>query len=206
MFDYRAECDRRIDQFASYLKQGKGRSHEIAHGPCFIIFEERKPDANDGSAELAESKELELVTVAEAFGDTGSVGISDDPIVIDLPDVGWREDNSQNRFVQFSFERNWFCLDMPMETLFRPEAEQILRERTGFFYLRDRTEFTLYKEDVEGYDPFRKVYVYGDERSAAEDMAYIFFLVWKFPVDSRFYVTSAAFSGRHKWEKSYPIE
>ena len=141
-------------------------------------------------------------------GNTGcaALGIDDQTIFIDLPDDGWRADNSQSRYVQFSFEKNWFCLDMPLETLFRPEALQILRDRMGFFYLRDRTEFTLYDEDVEGHEPFRKVYIYGDERSAADDMAHIFFTVWKFPVDSRLYVKSAAFSGKHEWEKGYPIE
>jgi len=208
MFDYRAEFDRRIEQFASYLSRMHKRTHEIARGSCFMIFEDRKPSDADNYPELSESKELEAATVAEVSGDTGGValGLGDETNFIDLPENGWREDNSQIRFVQFSFERNWFCLDMPLETLFRPEAEQILRDRMGFFYLRDRKEFTLYKEDVEGHDPFRKVYIYGDERSAAEDMAFVFFTVWKFPVDSRFYVTSASFEGEHEWEKGYPIE
>jgi hypothetical protein len=63
---------------------------------------------------------------------------------------------------------------MPRQTLSRDEAQQIVRYRTGFFYLSDRKQFTLHCEDVEGYDPFRKVYVYRDESSAAEDMAFIF--------------------------------
>src|SRR5690606_32419972 len=116
--------------------------------------------------------------------------------LIDLPNDGLREDDSQNRFIQFSIERHWLCLDMPLQTLFRAEAEHILRDRNGFFYLKNRPEFTLTSEDVDGYDPFRKVYVYGDENSAAEDMAFVFFQVWKFPVDWRFYVKSGAFGDR----------
>lgn len=208
MFDYRAEFDRRVEQFVSYLDRMHERAHEIAHGPCFIIFEERKPSASGDEPELTEVKERELAIVTEKFGDTRNIvpDLGDEILFVDLPDEGWRGDDSGNRYVQFSFERNWFCMDMPLETLFRPEAEQILRDRMGFFYLRDRSQFTLYGEDVEGHDPFRKVYVYGDERSAAEDMAYIFFTVWKFPVDSRLYVKSAAFSGKHEWEKGYPVE
>jgi hypothetical protein len=40
---------------------------------------------------------------------------------------------------------------------------------------------------------------------AAEDTAYVFFKVWKFPVDSPFYVTAAAFSGKKQWERGTPI-
>ena len=96
-------------------------------------------------------------------------------------------------------------MDMPLKTLFRAEAEQILRSRKGFFYLRDRPEFTLKEEPVDGFDPFRKVYIYGDEESAAEDMAFIFFQVWRFPVDWRFYVKAGAFSGKKSWENGLPI-
>jgi len=71
----------------------------------------------------------------------------------------------------------------------RPDSPRPL----GVFYLRDLPQFTLREEDVEGHDPFRKVYLYGDECSAAEDIAYIFFKLWSFPVDFQFYVTAFAF-------------
>ncbi|MFG0335746.1 MAG: hypothetical protein ACF8TS_20490, partial [Maioricimonas sp. JB049] len=60
-------------------------------------------------------------------------------------------------------------------------------------------------EDVDGWDPFRKVYVYGDEEAAGEDTAHIFFAVWNFPVDATLYVTAASFDGQHKWEDDHPI-
>jgi hypothetical protein len=208
MFDYRTELERRIEQFGSYLGLMNGRAHDIAETSCFMIFSECKGEDTDNGNELAESKTLVREMASEGFGNEGLFGqiTSDEAPIFELPTEGWREDNSQKRFVQFSFERNWFCLDMPLQTLYRPEAEQILRDRMGFFYLRDRPEFTLYGEDVDGYDPFRKVYVYGDERSAAEDMAYIFFSAWKFPVDCRLYVRSGSFSWKHEWEKDDPIE
>jgi hypothetical protein len=205
MFDYRAELERRIAQFLGYLKLMYHRAHEIAEGPCFIIFEERRPRGSS-DASLVETRELALQAVQSAFAEFEFTGDPGDSATHDLPDEGWRGDDSQNRYVQFSFEKNWFCSDMPFETLFRPEAEQILRSRKGFFYLADRPQFTLKGEDVEGHDPFRKIYIYGDEQSAAEDMAFVFFQVWKFPVESRFYVTSAAFSGKHRWEQGVPIE
>ena len=129
----------------------------------------------------------------------------DDSATANVPNMGWRQDDSQNRFIQFSIEHDWFCIDLPRKTLHRAEAEQILRRRQGFFYLRDRPEFTLYGEDVERYDPFRKIYTYGDEDSAAADMAFVFFAVWRFPVDSRFYVSAASFNGKYQWEQGLAI-
>jgi hypothetical protein len=209
MLDYSQELARRIEQFAGYLKKMYHRAHEQVHGPCFIIFEERPPSHGPGDAELTEAVKPVLELVMAGFDDAGiaSITVTDDSPMIELPDEGWKEDDSQNRFVQFSIEKNWFCLDMPIQTLYRAEAEQILRCRKGFFYLRDRPQFRLTEEDVDGYDPFRKVYIYGDEQSAAEDMAFIFFQVWRFPVDWRFYVKAAAFGDKKTdWEDGTPLE
>ncbi|MDP9457726.1 MAG: hypothetical protein M3Q60_18600 [Actinomycetota bacterium] len=43
----------------------------------------------------------------------------------------------------------------------------------------------------------RRATVYGDEAEAAEDAAFLLFRAWGMPVDSRLYVTSAAFGGKH---------
>lgn len=209
MPDYSEELQRRVGQFAGYLKKMYRRAHEEIQGNCFIIFEEWPPTNGSDEAALTEAAKPELELVIAGFDDAGitNVTITDDAPLIDLPDDGWKEDDSQTRFIQFSFEKNWFCLDMPLQTLYRAEAEQILRSRKGFFYLRDRPQFTLKEEDVDGYDPFRKIYFYGDEDSAAEDMAFIFFQVWRFPVDWRFYVKAAAFGDKKtNWERGTLIE
>ena len=208
MFDYSQELERRIGQFATYLKKMHHRAHDEVGGPCFIIFEERPPSNGSVEPALTEAVKPALELVVAGFDDAriASVTMTDSPI-IELADRGWKEDDSQKRFIQFSIEKDWFCLDMPIQTLYRAEAEQILRCRKGFFYLRDRPQFTLNGEDVEGYDPFRKVYLYGEEESAAEDMAFIFFQVWRFPVDWRFFVTVAAFGDKQTdWEYGKPIE
>ena len=208
-FDYQHELERRIAQFDGCLRKMYRRAHEEVCGPCFLIFEEQRPDADSGKTDLAEAAKTELELVTAAFDTAGrsSIATIDEPFEVSLPDEGWREDDSQGRFIQFSFEKNWFCMDMPLNTLYRPEAEQIMRNRNGFFYLRDRPEFTLYGEDVDGYDPFRKIYIYGDEDSAAEETAFIFFQVWRFPLDSRFYVTAAAFGDKKSnWECGQRIE
>jgi hypothetical protein len=203
--DYRATLERRIGQFRGFLQSMNQRSHEVACGSCFMIFEERKPGEQSTPA-LSANRQRVLPRVLEAMGEVGLLDGPDEDRDIEFPEEGWREDDSSNRFIQFSFEEVCFHLDMPQQTLSRDEAEQILQQRNGFFYLRDRKQFTLKGEDVVGHDPFRKVYGYGDEKSAAEDMAFIFFYVWKFPVDSRFYVSAEAFSGKHQWEQSVPVE
>lgn len=205
MFDYRSELERRIAQFAGFLQPMYHRAHEIAHGPCFMIFEERRPEGSSDAA-LVEKRELALQSIQSAFGEFGFTADEDCSASDGLPEEGWRGDDSLTRFIQFSFENKWFCIDMPIQTLFRPEAEEILRYRKGFFDLADRKQFTLYGEDVEGHDPFRKIYLYGDDQSAAEDMAFVFFQVWKFPVDSRLYVSCEAFGGKHQWEQGVSIE
>ena len=159
MFDYRHELERRIAQFAGYLKAMYHRAHEEVHGSCFIIFSELPPHGGANDPSLSESVKPALELVVSAFDDAGinSITVTEYEVEFDFPDEGWREDETQDRFIQFSIERDWFCLDLPLQTLFRNEAEQILRSRKGFFYLRDRPEFTLKGEDVDGYDPFRKV-------------------------------------------------
>ncbi len=207
MYDLRGDRSYQSKQFTDYLKKMHQRAHIEGHGCCFIIFEE-SPDDDGSDEHLDESVELPMALVNDAArtADSGDSPLDDSMLIHAPREDFWQSDKGPKRFVQFSFERNWFCLDMPNNTLFKPEADKILRERSGFFYLRDLPQFTLYGEDVEGHDPFRKIYLYGDERSAAEDIAYIFFDVWRFPVDWTFYVTAAAFGDGPSWESDQRME
>ncbi len=201
MTDYKAEVERRIGQFHRYLEPMDRRAHEVAHGSCFLVFENQRPDEAPGR-QRKEERQPVLAAVAEVFGERGPQPGEVRPP--DLPDEGWREEDSPVRFVQFSFEEHWFCMDLPRDVLSFPEAMEMLWYRTGFFYLRDKPQFTLHGEP-EGHDPFRKIYVYGDEEEAAEDAAFLFFRAWEMPVDTRLYVTSAAFGGEHVWERGTPL-
>lgn len=208
MFDYRQELERRVGQFAGYLKKMHHRAHEEVCGSCFIVFKDSPPANGAGDEALTEAATPALELVVAAFDEAriNCATMTDELSFDKLPDERWREDNSQRRFIQFAFARDWFCLDMPIQTLYQAEAEQILGSRSGFFYLRDRPQFTLNEEDVDGYDPFRKIYLYGDEGSAAEDMAFIFFQVWRFPVDWQFFVRAAAFGDKPSdWENGTPM-
>ena len=197
------ELKRRTEQFVHYLKLMQRRQKKITESNSYIIFEERLDTDNPGCEQLTESKAL----VYHAALDVAGWNISgDEAVVTDLPDEGWRGDDSSSRFIQFSFNPRYFDIDIPNVTLWRAEAEIILRRRSGFFYVTENRQFEHPEEEADRYNPLRKVYVYGDQRAAAEDMAYVFFNVWKFPVDWRFYVTAAAFYKKTKWEKGFPID
>jgi hypothetical protein len=201
LLDYRAELERRITQFRHHLAPMDYRAHEEAQGPCYLIFENQHPDGGFGG-EAEEVRQPALAAMAEAFG--GSAPEPGEPELPDLPEEGWREEGERIRFVQFSFERDWFCMDLPRQTLSFDEAMELVWYRRGFFYLRDKPQFTL-KGEPEGYDPFRRVYLYGEEGQAAEDTAFVIFRAWGLPVDSRLYVTAAAFGGGHAWERGTPL-
>jgi hypothetical protein len=204
MPDFHEELERRTEQFRHYLELMRQRHGEIAQGNCFIIFEECL-DLNDRDArQLAASKALVYQASLEVGGWDNAADFGEN-IVADLPTEGWKGDDSSCRFIQFSFNPRYFDLDIPNTTLFRAEAEIILRRRSGFFYVKDDRRFEHPKENVDRFNPLRKIFVPGDERSAAEEMAFVFFNVWKFPVDWRFYVTAAAFHEKTDWEKGFPI-
>ena len=206
MSDFHEELERRIEQFRRYLELMRQRRTGLTERNCYIIFEDRLDTDDPNARKLTESKALVYQTTLEvACWDSTST--LDETIAIDLPDEGWRGDESQLRFIQFKFNEKTIDMDIPNTTLYRAEADIILRRRLGFFYLKDSQIEHRDKPDVvERFNPLRKLFIFGDERSAAEDMAYVWFNVWKFPVDWRFYMTAAAFQEKTNWEKGFPIE
>ena len=205
MPDFHEELERRTEQFRHYLSLMVPRRSKLTEGNCFMIFEERFDTDDPGSKELSESKQLVHQSSVEVGG-WASETVFDDNSVVDLPAEGWKGDESSPRFIQFSFNPRYFDLDIPNTTLFRAEAEIILQRRSGFFYVKENRQFEHPAENVDCFNPIRKVFVHGDERSAAEDMAFVWFFVWKFPVDWRFYVTSSSFHDGVSWEHGIPIE
>ena len=84
MFDYRGELERRITQFAGFLRPMNHRAHEIAQGPCYMIFEERRPEGSSDAA-LVEKRELALHAVQSAFGEFGLTADENDSASYGLP-------------------------------------------------------------------------------------------------------------------------
>ncbi len=81
---------------------------------------------------------------------------------------------------------------------------EVLWYRRGFFYGRERYR-DIPRKEIDDFDPFRKFYLYGDEKQAAEDTAFAFFRVWALPVNTRLYVSAASFYTEHRWERGVPI-
>ncbi len=209
MSDYRAELDRRIAQFRQYLELMQQRRRGLGSEDCFIIFDDREDPDGPAADHLRESETLVRESVLEGLvwdGGTGSASL-EEAVVVDLPEEGWRGDDSQLRFIQFRFNERSFDLDIPNTTLYRAEAEVILRRRSGFFHAVERLdlEHPTNRDITRRFSPLRKMYVNGDESSAAEDMAFVWFSVWRFPVDWTFFVTAAGFHGATDWEKGVPL-
>jgi hypothetical protein len=106
--------------------------------------------------------------------------------------------------------RQTFCVDLPNNTIFEPEVARLMRERSGFFFLRNRRSpwmsFESWQKAVREWNPLGKEYLNADTRSAAEDMAYIVFELWRFPLDWQLYYRSCSFgSRRRKWAKDGPV-
>jgi hypothetical protein len=74
MHNYRAKLERRIKQFCNYLEPMDHRAHEVAHRPCFMIFEERLPDGS--RQQPREDREPALAAIAAAFGESGASVVS----------------------------------------------------------------------------------------------------------------------------------
>jgi hypothetical protein len=158
------------------------RAHDVALGTCALVFENRRPEGDFGK-QAREERQPALAAVAAAFGEVGGIGGPErgGPSLPYLPEEGWREDDGRRRFVQFAFERDHFYVYLPRQTLSFDEALEVLWHREGFSYLRDRPQSAMSGE-IEGFDPFRRVYLYGDEGQAAEDAAFLFFRVWELPL------------------------
>lgn len=78
-------------------------------------------DVGDFAGWLREDWEPALAAVA-AFGKSGGSPDLDEPQLLELPEESWRGNDERIRFVQFAFERDWFCMDLPRQTLSFDEA------------------------------------------------------------------------------------
>ena len=112
-----------------------------------------------------------------------------------------------SRYVQFCFQEERFALDMPNKTIYAPECRKLMRDRSGFFLNADVPDYRISSyEQIKVHDPVDKYYIYGEEETAAQDMAYIFFDLWGFPDDTQLFVNAASFGSGHRWEWYAPIE
>ena len=189
-------------QFAEYLRLMGLRAHKVVKDSCFIIFDDSPPEDAE-SPKLKESVAIKVDCLADGGSASGGAGAAEG-----LPKHG-RPRKRRSRYIQFAFMRDCFYLELPNNTVFPQEAEQILRRRLGFYWAKNRTGPSLGPGQLEGHgevEPLQKVYLYRDEESAAEDMAFILFQIWHFPVDSPLYVKAASFHTDHRFEHGKRID
>ena len=207
MPDFNEEKRRRINQFAEYLRLMGLRAHKVAKDSCFIIFNEDPPEDAE-SPKLKESVAIKVDCLAEGGSASGGSGGSGGPgDAHELPQEGSRD--LPARYIQFAFMRDCFYLELPNNTVFPYEAEQIFRHRLGFYWAKDRPDLRWVRsnwKDMLTWEPLQKIYLYRDEESAAEDMAFIVFQIWHFPVDTPLYVKAASFHTKHRFEHGKRVD
>ena len=200
MATYIDEKCRRIEQFAQYLRLMGLRRHKVVKDDCFIIFDDSAPeDAN--VPQIQESVAIGLHCLANGNSAAGG-GDAAESQATGSP-------KETPRYIQFAFRRDCFYLELPNSTVFPNEAEQILRQRLGFYWAKNRPDLRWVRgnwKDMVKWDPLQKIYLYRDEQSAAEDMAFIVFQVWNVPVDWRCYVTAATFGSGPRFERGKPLD
>ena len=201
MPEYRAELDRRTEQIAEYLRlMGLRRRKIVKNDDCFAIFD----DATLGGVDAPQAEESAAVKV----GCLASGGPAADEDNAANPPSPGRLPAKPLRYVQFCFSEDCFYVDLSSRTLLPHEAESILQQRAGFYWAKDRPDLRWVRANLKDYlrwNPLQKIYQYGDEESAAEDMAFVLFDVWQFPVDWPWCVTAAAFHTDHRFEQGYPF-
>jgi hypothetical protein len=128
---------------------------------------------------------------------------SDCFVIFSVPaprEVRRRIGGSAARGAQFAFMEHGFYLDLPDTTLTPEEARQLVAERPGF-------DFALHNADKRmgerQYDPVQKQYRYGEQRAAAEDAAFVFFDLWRTPIDRWIKIHASTFEIGRRWERGF---
>ncbi len=103
-------------------------------------------------------------------------------------------------YSQFSCLGDWFYMDLPDITLGPSEGQRLIQERPGFYYLKDRPDApTAFKssfaKSVQDWNPVQKCYRSGEKSMAAADLVYLWFSLWRVPVDWTFQAKLGHFSG-----------
>lgn len=185
-----------LDRYLQTMVRGRSRMRK---GDSFITFSDTPPDELT-SPSLAAARQCELVAVEQRSlaADSPAPG---DTILRPAPTTpvpaGSSGSRGHSRYVQFVFMKRTFFIDLPNETLFPAEAGRLLRQRSGFFYLHQRRWwFDTYEhwlDEVKNFDPVQKEYLNADTRAAAQDMAFILYTLWRFPLEWPLYYRANRF-------------
>lgn len=189
------EFARRVGQIHGYIGPMYRRSRGVMEF-CYTIIKESFTD-DDGVVHRSAAKTRPRVRVL--------AGLPDEAAILHALDAEMEEEYPRNRYVQIGFEEDYFFIDMPVGSLFTDEAEEISASLGGFRRASENPVTPMSAEHVRDFDPLQKFYLYGEELQAAEDVAGIFFGVWRLPETERLYVSSHSSSGK-AWERGEPFE
>ncbi len=162
------QLTRRMTQFASLLDRLQQMWQARTKDPeCYVVLNEFPLQSIPAEVSFAESAPASTCT----------------------PPRPHRGGDDWSRFAQMAFHGDWFYLELPNMTLSPAGGLRLIQERPGFFYLRDRPNSpSSFGADhctrlVQELNPVHKCYRAGDETVAATDLAYVWFTLWKVPVD-----------------------
>jgi hypothetical protein len=194
MFDYAAERERRARRFERHLERVIQFRRMERTTDCALVFSTNNPAIRDEAASrrLTRQRSRSVASASPA-----SAAFQDEPAV---------EGRSMERFVQFAFMKQTFYLDLPRTTLQAAEADSLLLRRHGYFRVRDRRwwfqTFAEWSEVVRQWNPVEKEYLNKDARSAADELAFLFYDLWRIPFETRLYWQAFAFRRRkvRDWE------
>lgn len=219
MHNYQEQLHAQIVTFDRYLQTMVQRRAQERNSDCAITFMEDHPDDLDldhlveSRARVLETSKSEAVSEERRFD-----FLSEATFIVPEPTPpscsGSHESGKEKsvRYVQFAFMKRTFYMDLPNSTIFPAEVHRLMRDRSGFFYLRQRRwsfmTFEEWREVVHDHDPLQKEYLNVDTRCAAEDMAYVIYNLWRFPLDWQFYYHALRFNQgkRRPWERTGTVK
>ncbi|MCE9582758.1 MAG: hypothetical protein K8T20_09715, partial [Planctomycetes bacterium] len=197
------ERRRRVLQLENYLALMSRRVRQEGKGESYAVIDEEPEVGAENGMRLA-GRVRAAASVDDVAEQRDDQRNDPDPYFVREPDP-WTVRERSLRFMQFGFCEKWFFMEMTISTLAASEAARLLDERTGFRYAGTGQPWGYRTTLVRRHDPFGKVYLYGDEGVAAEDAAWVWFNLWKFPLDSALLVRAASFDGRFRFEHGHRL-
>lgn len=188
------ECERWKRQFEKLLRFTSALRGRDEGGDAFVVFEELRPgDGPEAQKKESVAARRGLLVAAAVGAGTGR----------EVGQLEWEEPGPKSgdageapRFAQLWFSKDWFFMELPSTILAEPEADRILRERTGFRFLGTGAPLHNTEATVHAFNPFTKFYLHGDEQLASEELAYVWFDVWGLPLESGLLATACTQHGR----------
>lgn len=194
MLEASSERERRTRQIERVLRLASDLRRLDPGGDAFLILDEARPAEGAGGARRKSAAARPARSLVAAVAGESSIYTAPEPWR--EPEQDPRDHDGAPRFMQFWFSRDWFFIDLPRTTLTATESERLFGERTGFRFVGTGAPPHYSAETVRVFNPVVKLFLHRDERLAAEEAAFIWFDLWRFPSESPLLATARARDGR----------